>query len=508
MKKKNLLLTIALLTTMLLTGCNTGDSQSSESASVQESLAPVETPAPEVDHGIPHVSITGQTEYRYAGDEEAVLVEANIDKVTLSGEGYENAAKAVEKMFASHQAELDNLAMNAKDDYEYSKSSGDPYFSPYYISSTCEVARLDEYIFSMKRFDYEYFGGAHGNGVEWGTTIDLVTGEELELIDLAIDSYALVDICTNYVLEELATRSDELFPEYETYVSENLQNCNWYLDASGIQFVFTPYEIGPYASGNIVVCVPYSQVSTCMKPEYCGLHGSCIAMVQVDNKVDFVSGEYARTLVFEAQPFDEYEEQIVLKVDDEILPLEPYVGLDTAYIVRNKDSKVFLLYSIDWASDDYETYIYDLSDKNFTQTANIWAQLCGKNLSHNNISLRFTLQVLGTYHADMTYILNEDGTIEPTKDVYEIGSHVGRTGITTIKELPVTMDGVQTTLPVGTRLYITATDNEGTAWFETATEKGDFQTGEIHYVRDAESYQITIDGVSEYEYFENLPYAG
>ena len=110
MKKKNLLLTIALLTTLLLTGCNPEDSNPSDSASVQESLAPVETPTPETNHGIPQVSITSQVEYRYAEDEEVVLVEAYTDKVTLSGEGYENATKTVENLFTNQQAELDNLA--------------------------------------------------------------------------------------------------------------------------------------------------------------------------------------------------------------------------------------------------------------------------------------------------------------------------------------------------------------------------------------------------------------
>lgn len=508
MKKRIILLIAILLTISLFSGCNTSVAPSAEHNLAEENPEAAQLPALEEDHGIPMVSITHQTEYRYAPDDETVVLEANVDKVTLAGEGYEKAAETVVELFESNQTQLDNMAVSAREDYEYSKSIGDAHFFPYYISSACSVTKLDENILSMRNSGYEYIGGSYGYNSVWGTTIDLATGEELELIDLAVDSYALVDTCTQYVLKEFSGRKVEFVDGYETYVSEHLQNCYWYLDAAGIQFVFPANEITTYEVGDIIVCVPYSQVSKHMKPEYCGLHGSSIAKVDINNEVSFETEGNTRKLVFESKSIGEYEEQVTLKVDKKKVALTPNVFLNTAYLVRNKDSKVFLLYTIDWASDDYETYIYDLSGKEFKQTANIWAQLNNKNLSQNSISLGFTLQVLGTYGADMTYVLNEDGTIEPTEDIFVIGSHEGRTGITTIKELPVTVDGVETTLPVGTRIYITATDNEGTVWFETANEKGDFKTGEIHYVRDAEDYMITIDGVSEFEYFETLPYVG
>ncbi len=73
-----------------------------------------------------------------------------------------------------------------------------------------------------------------------------------------------------------------------------------------------------------------------------------------------------------------------------------------------------------------------------------------------------------------------------------------------VKDLPVTLAGAETTIPVGSVLKITGTDNAGTAYFRLDTG----ETGTISYVRDDEQWQLLIDGLSENEYFEMVPYAG
>ena len=73
-----------------------------------------------------------------------------------------------------------------------------------------------------------------------------------------------------------------------------------------------------------------------------------------------------------------------------------------------------------------------------------------------------------------------------------------------VKDLPVTLSGAETTLPAGSVLKITGTDNAGTAYFQLDTG----EAGSINYVRDKEQWQLLIDGASENEYFELLPYAG
>lgn len=67
------------------------------------------------------------------------------------------------------------------------------------------------------------------------------------------------------------------------------------------------------------------------------------------------------------------------------------------------------------------------------------------------------------------------------------------------------MDGSgETTLPVGTKLIITASDETSTARF--ALQDG--RTGSIAFTRNADEWFSRISGVEESEYFVMLPYAG
>lgn len=509
---KKILLTTLLLTTLILTACNSNESQTTPSGSSMDASSATEEPKePSAQEAIelPKVSITCQQDYIYAEDEKTLLMTSERDVVKLEGAGFEEASQTIETLFADNGGESEEYIAMVREDYEYSKENGEEYFAPYSTLSTSKISRLDQNVLSLKCMSSDYFGGAHEMWGYWGINVDMQSGKELELIDLADDSYALIECCTDYALKNLEKRKNELFPEYEAYVEENLSTCNWYLDASGIVFIFTPYEIGPYASGCIEICVPYSLVTEYMKPEYCGIQGDCIALIQGDEAVSFATTDSKmRQISFETKMISEYDFRTMLKVDKEKHSLGDNVALKTAYLMHNADGKTFLLYTVDWASEDYETYVYDLTGNTMVQTANIWARLNSKSMGTNTISLEFRLDVLGTYFADMEYNLTENGELEPLEEIYRIDASDARTGLTTIKELPVVIDDTESVLPVGSRIYIVATDNEGTIWFETPADKGEFESGLIQYVRDAESYHIFIDGVVEDEYFEMLPYAG
>ncbi len=513
---KKIFLTTILVTLLLCSACKESDpvteSTTSQAESTTSSESEVQEPTVQQTITLPKVTITNKQAYEYTEDGKTLLVEASADVVSLTGDGFEKAAQTVDTLFGETSYDLSSLAETAKEDYEYSKANGGTYFAPYSNMSTCEIARLDQRVLSLKCMTYDYMGGAHGMWGYWGASIDLTTGAELELIDLAVDSYALIEDCTEYVQKDLAERAERegLFEGYENYVTENLSNCNWYMDASGIVFIFTPYEIAPYAAGCIEVCVPYTQLAEHMKPEYCGILGDCIALVQQDAPVSFTATDnQKKEVVFKTKRISEYDDfRTTLKVNKEKVVFEDNVSLQKAYLMHNADGKTFLLYTVDWASDDYETYVYDLTGENIIQTGSIWACLNSRCMGADTLSLEFRLDVLGTYLADMEYVLTEDGMLKPMEDIYRIGNVTGRTGITTVKELPVIIQNQAVTLPVGTRLYIVATDNDGVAWFETAGDNGEMQKGLIRYIRDPETYRIYIEGLVEDEYFDMLPYAG
>lgn len=515
MKTKKLL-ALLLIGILFCGGCANVGGESSEVSVSKESqtdlpgqtdTVPEESQTP--GESIPIVTVESRHLQRWTPDDETLLAEVIWDNMTLEGAGYEKAAETVRRLFYFDEEQktqtLDSYAEMAVDQYEALKDEG--WFANYVDSSTYQIARLDTRVLSVNGSSYDYSGGAHGYGSDWGTTIDLQSGAELTLSRLAEDIPGFLDKTMELVLLELANNAeeDELFPDYESYVKENLESVNWYLDAAGIEFVFTPYEIGPYASGNIVVCVPYGEVADYMKPEYLMPKGEYIMPVPVGKEVSDAEGSYQ--VLIERRQLQEYMWEEVLRVNGQETILGD-VAVQRAYLLHRANDRTFLIFDIDWASDDYETFVYELTPEGAVEKASVGARLDGKNVNPEKMELTFSVDVLGTYLSEMYYTLGEEGDLTPQGDIYqiEINREVG--GLVVARELPVTVQGQATTLPAGSRLHVSATNREDTIWFEAVDPSGETVTGEIRFERREDDYQIYIDGVSEYEYFEMLPYAG
>ena len=475
---------------------------------------PAQDDAPETSElSLPLISIESVNVQRYAEDGKTLLVEINRDNMTLSGDGFEKAADAVKKHFYRTEEDLsrqaDDLVEMAMDQYMATKDSNS-WFSPYGSRTSYEVTRLDANVLSVKINSYDYEGGAHGYGAEWGTTIDLKNGAELALSQLAEDAPGFMNKVLEIVLENLSGRQeeDDLFDDYESYVKQHIEETGWYLDVAGIVLVYTPYEIGPYASGNIAVRVSYEEVAEYMKEEYLPTQENYISRLPMDYEVTTKLSDGVCTVLWTMEhvgPYDDFETTITVNGGDSLV--EPMVSVQHAYLMWRQDGRCFLIFDIDWASDDFETYVYELGADGAVQTADVWAALDGKNIGMDGMRLRFSLDVLGTYISRMNYALTEDGGLEPLEEIYTFTPNREWQGLTTVRELPVTVNGQQTTLPAGTSLFIDATDNAGTAWFTTDEASG-MVSGEIHYERREDDYQLYINGISEYEYFEMLPYTG
>ncbi len=454
---------------------------------------------------LPEVTVESSRIQRYAEDRKVLLVEVFKDNMTLEGKGYEQAAETVRRLFYSEQealnGEADSCVSLAQEMYELQEYE---WFSNYQINTSYEIMRLDTRILSVKGWSYEYMGGAHGNGGDWGTTIDLESGQELALPRLMEDPAGFMNKAQELVLASLGEREDELFEDYKSYVEQHLETTNWYLDAAGIEFVFTPYEIGPYASGSITVCVPYGEAAEYMKPEYLETPGAYITALPVGSQVK--AGDCS--VLIERRQIEEYMDEAILNVNGTEMSLGENVRVDRAYLMRREGGRVFLVYDIDEASDDYETFVYELTKDGAVKTANIWARLDGKNVNPENMVLIFTLNVLGTYTSEMRYELSEDGVFTALDDIYYIEANRMWQELITKRQLPVTIDGQESTLPEGSHLFITATDNAGTAYFEGTDASGKAVSGEIHYEQQEGEFTHTIAGVDEFEYFAGLPYVG
>ena len=84
----------------------------------------------------------------------------------------------------------------------------------------------------------------------------------------AVETVTVGVFCIEYILR--IWTADLLYPKgsYEDALSDVVQDARFYLDGEGVVFTADPYLIGPYSSGTIQFCLPYSALEGDLKENY------------------------------------------------------------------------------------------------------------------------------------------------------------------------------------------------------------------------------------------------
>jgi len=459
----------------------------------------------------PRIAI--ETSYRswYSEDGEQWFMYAECGSVSAEGEGYEALSEAVrewnEEQAATFWSTCGELAEFAAEDTAYENLDADSYY--YNARREMELTLVDENVLSLVIMEYAYTGGAHGNYGYTSVNFDATTGEILELNDIMEDAEGFRSLAQAYLIEILESEyGEELFDGYEDTVAAMWDTePTWYLSTEGITFVFDPYELGSYATGAISVTCPYTKVGIYMKAAYSAMDGTGAGRFSVNTDV-----ETARGLLRLDVTEDEYEMlQVSLELNGETAAVADTFGsFGDAYLLSLSDGRSFVLFDADYMSNDYVTFLCEITDGSPT----LRSRLEGVSLQEGTVgtevlTLRVHLDALGTYSAYMDYVIAENGELLQTEDIFEIRQDGYTFRILTVtKDLPVTMDsGEAAVLPAGTRIRITGSDDNGTAYFR---DEDSGEKGSISYERGngEDAWTLYIDGISEYEYFEMIPYAG
>lgn len=156
------------------------------------------------------------------------------------------------------------------------------------------------------------------------------------------------------------------------------------------------------------------------------------------------------------------------------------------------------------ASDDYVTFLYRLTNGVIEEAVEVNAAIHAGNINPNEIVMEAWVYFLGTYGGFKTYRFAENHGFTTEDQEYVL--HGNEFVLTTTVDLPVTLEGADSTLPAGSHIVLTATDGESYVKF-TIQETG--QNGKLEVQRgEEETYRLFINGIDEYECFEILPYAG
>lgn len=122
-------------------------------------------------------------------------------------------------------------------------------------------------LLSIGIYSYSYTGGAHGNYGTHVVTYDTRTGQPLTFDDIFRPSTdaQLSRLLEQKVRQELHIKASE--PLDETLLVKKIPvTHNIYLTSGGVVFVYTPYEIGPYALGEIPIFVSLTELQPLLQP--------------------------------------------------------------------------------------------------------------------------------------------------------------------------------------------------------------------------------------------------
>ncbi len=542
MKKRNIcvLLGIGLLYTAFITGCQAEKADTSiepvtiphleaEEVTVQQTVEEETSEATEeqtqieeigkdleMTQNVPQLSFERGKQNWYHEDGERLLMSVSYDTIRVEGEEYEALADALESW---SERKGDELIAYAQEEAQMAAVGADSeWFSFYSSNSRFDSARIDSHVVSIAEYYDDYMGGAHGYYGCAGYTFETQTGKMLFFEDIITDAEGLQTVAVDYICQKLWEEYAEgLNQDYEQTVSgmfEDTYNLIWYLSANGIEIIFNPYEVGSYAMGMAQVTLPYTEFADYIRPEYCGVSGVSVAKVGMNVPLSFTDQQgvmhtlqIRRELLTENSEYGYFEE---VSYSIEIDGVSCYDGeqayFQGAYLVTGQSGKTYLMLCMDMASDDYVMYLFDLSMGSLTETDCVGnVSFYSAVMNTQDMILETKVEVFGSYTALMSYSIDESGKLVQNGDVFTIRSEGNDWELlTTKKELPAVKDGEEVLLPIGTRLRLLGTDNQGIAFFTIA---GTEENVEVHYT-NGEFWGCYIDGISDMEYFEMVPYAG
>ena len=131
------------------------------------------------------------------------------------------------------------------------------------------VLYADDKILSYSYERYAYMGGAHGNSSRLLYNFDLSNARLITEQNLFIEEYqnSLTQLIKQQIVEnnaEMESVAD--LNEFHFFEDAIKPNNNFYVNGDGIVYVYNPYDIAPYSTGQIEVTLTFDRLRPLLKP--------------------------------------------------------------------------------------------------------------------------------------------------------------------------------------------------------------------------------------------------
>lgn len=125
---------------------------------------------------------------------------------------------------------------------------------------------------TVATFRSDYLGGAHGNSAASAVLVDVASGRALALDDVLSRPAGWPAMVTRLTIEELRQQFVGRPGDPETLTEASIGKllmdpARWAFGPEGVEIVFNPYEIGPYAAGAFEVALSYEQLRSVIRAD-------------------------------------------------------------------------------------------------------------------------------------------------------------------------------------------------------------------------------------------------
>lgn len=467
--------------------------------------------------GLRPIHIKVETEYLSEWIDDSPALLTNTSQVLVLSEGYDKLKETLSAMNEDWYGQMKAIYDNNLELVREITGEGRP--SNFDYSLTATPVRSDEVIVSLREEEYSYLGGAHPNTFLVGHNLDPSTGEEFSLHDVVTDYDRFFQTVGSRLKEDYP--ADSFFDNYEDTLramfyerSDLYGKVQWTMDREGVTVHFNTYDLGPYAAGPFEVRFEFKedpdlfvkrfQYEGNAAAKWVNPHMGCMADVDGDGTME--------QILFQTIESDQdFMTKMTIKCGDHSYETEFYGQLSDVYFMRREDGSSYL-YTERKEDNDYRYMeVFSLKKNGIAPVGSLFeAPYDVPVLSPDEFLLYDRMDTLGTYMAYRKYHIGENGMPEADDPVYETEFTTGGRDyiITTLVDLPVLIhdnaaeEPHMETLPAGTNLHIRRTDND--TFVEMELDDG--RRCDISV--DRSQYPAKVNGVSEWDCFDGLFYAG
>lgn len=479
------------------------------------------------------LNIALTAEYEGEWNEKGPIITADSAKLLILDDGYENLKKAIDQYNKDTWQQVYEVY---SENLEYTKEGIYPEGTSLSISREIELKRADSHVLSFINTETAFLGGAHGSYYENTVVFDTETGEKLELTDVVTDLDSVYKLVVAYLEENY--EKEWFYEDYKDWLcemfyepeSETSSPIEWILTMEGLEFRFSPYVLGPWASGSFEAKIPYADHEALFQEKYLSMVEHPIHMVEPETEllidtngdgldervwftVEWDENTYNTTLTVNRNGKTEDDAEVNSSVSKDDI----YGWYQRAYLMYAEDHVPYLYVEFgmenDWEKMEIVRLAETVETKDMEYIGGTRNAIYGHFVSDpRQFALYDRVDVLGTYMSFKKYSVGTDGMPVTEDAMYQIANAYFQWehALTSKKDLNVMIhvDGSgekkEEILPKGTKFRPCMTDGSSVIVMELE----DGRRCDIQVEKHPNDYIYYVNGVSEYDLFENLPYAG